>query len=57
MNGANIACVWQPKTGVGQAKATFTAVAMMVEFGGEQGAYLGHTLTLPVVGQPVWGVS
>jgi hypothetical protein len=57
VSGAQIACVWQPKTGVGNAKATFTAIAMMVEFGGEQGAFLTDTLTLPVVGAPVFGTS
>lgn len=57
VNGANIAAVLQQKTGVGNPKATFTAIAMMVEFGGEQGAFLTKTLTLPVIGAPVFGTS
>lgn len=56
-NGTQIAVVLQPKTGVGQAKATFTAVALMPEFGGEQGAFLTQTLTLPVVGGVTFGTS
>jgi len=55
--GTNISVVLQPKTGVGQAKATFTAVALKVEFGGEQGAFLPYTLSLPVIGEPIWGTS
>jgi hypothetical protein len=57
VSGSQISVVLQPKTGVGQAKATFTAIAKMVEFGGEQGAFLTHTLELPVVGTPVFGTS
>lgn len=55
--GTQIAVVLQPKTGVAQAKATFTAVALKVEFGGEQGAFLTKTLSLPVIGEPVFGTS
>lgn len=55
--GANISVIQQLKSGVGQPKATFTAIAMAVEFGGEQGAFLTKTLTLPVLGVPVFGVS
>jgi hypothetical protein len=57
VSGSNIACVFQPKSGVGNPKATFTAVAKTVEFGGEQGALLPYTLELPIVGAPVWGTS
>lgn len=57
VSGNQIAVVVQPKSGTGQVKATFTAVALMPEFGGEQGAFLTTSLTLPVVGQPTWGVS
>jgi hypothetical protein len=56
-NGTQIACVLQPKSGVGQPKANFTAVALKVEFGGEQGAFLTKTLTLPVIGVPTFGTS
>lgn len=55
--GSQTTWVLQPKTGVGQAKATFTAIAIEPEFGGEQGAYLVQSLTLPVVGVPTFGVS
>lgn len=55
--GAQTSWVLQPKTGVGQAKATFTAIAIEPEFGGEQGAYLTQSLTLPVIGVPTFGVS
>jgi hypothetical protein len=57
VSGTTITVVLQPKTGVGQAKATFTATALMPEFGGEQGAFLTQTLTMPVNGAPVFGVS
>jgi hypothetical protein len=56
-NGTQITCILQPKTGVGQPMATFTALALKVEFGGEQGSYLTKTLTLPVIGVPVFGTS
>lgn len=55
--GAQIAVVLQPKTGVGLPKATFTAVALQVPFGGDQGALLPIELTLPVLGAPVFGTS
>jgi hypothetical protein len=55
--GTQISCVLQPKTGVGQPRATFTAVALKPEFGGEQGAFLTKTLTLPVIGVPTFGTS
>lgn len=53
-NGTQVACVLQPKRGVGLPTATFTAVALRTEFGGEQGAFLTHTLSLPVVGVPTF---
>jgi hypothetical protein len=55
--GTQVACILQPKTGVSQPNATFTAIAMKVEFGGEQGTFLAHTLSLPVIGVPVFGTS
>lgn len=55
--GANISVIQQLKSGVGQPKATFTAVAMVPEFGGEQGAFMVKTLSLPVLGIPVYGTS
>lgn len=56
-SGANIAVVLQPKTGVGLPKATFTALALMPEFGGDQGSFLPISLTLPVIGGVVFGTS
>lgn len=52
--GTQIACVLQPKRGVGLPTATFTAIAMKVPFGGEQGAFLDHALVLPVLSVPVF---
>jgi hypothetical protein len=56
-SGIDVACVLQPKTGVGQPKATFTAKALMPEFGGEQGAFLTIDHTLPVIGGVTFGTS
>lgn len=56
-NGGELNIVLQPKVGSGQATATFTVVAMAPEFGGEQGNWLTQELSLPVVGQPVFGTS
>lgn len=56
-NGGELEVVLQPKAGSAQATATFTVVALMPEFGGEQGSWLTQELSLPVVGQPVFGTS
>lgn len=56
-SGLNIACILQLKSGVGQPKATFTAIAKSPPFGGEQGAFMTMPLTLPVLGAPVFGTS
>lgn len=56
-SGLSIAWVLQPKTGVGLPKATFTTIAMMPEFGGEQGAFQVIDMTLPVVGAVTFGTS
>ncbi len=56
-NGGELEIVLQPRAGTGQATATFTVIALMPEFGGEQGAWLTQELELPVVGQPVFGTS
>lgn len=56
-SGLSLAWVVQPKTGVGQPKATFTAIALMAEFGGDQGAFLPIDMTLPVVGGVTFGTS
>ncbi|MEU5965952.1 hypothetical protein ABZ777_32505 [Micromonospora parva] len=56
-NGEPVEIVLQPKVGTGLPTATFTAIALMPPFGGEQGNWLTQELSLPVVGQPVFGVS
>ncbi|MER5703478.1 hypothetical protein ABT023_16255 [Micromonospora sp. NPDC002296] len=55
--GTQIEVTLQPKAGTGQATATFTVLALMPEFGGEQGNWLTQELELPVVGLPVFGLS
>lgn len=56
-NGGELDVVLQPKAGTGQATATFTIMALMPEFGGEQGNWATQDLTFPVNGQPVFGTS
>ncbi|MDG4799051.1 hypothetical protein [Micromonospora sp. WMMD980] len=56
-NGGELEITLQPKAGTGQATATFTAIALMPAFGGEQGEWLTQELELPVVGAPVFGLS
>jgi hypothetical protein len=53
--GDELTVVLVPKIGSGQAQATFTALALPVPFGGEQGSFLTHETVLPVIGQPVFG--
>ncbi|MEE3918189.1 hypothetical protein V2I01_04830 [Micromonospora sp. BRA006-A] len=56
-NGGEVDVVLQPRAGTGQATATFTVLALMPEFGGDQGEWATQELELPVVGQPVFGTS
>lgn len=56
-DGTELDIILQPKAGTGQATATFTIVALMPEFGGEQGNWATQDLTFPVIGQPVFGTS
>ncbi|MEU8329820.1 hypothetical protein [Micromonospora sp. NPDC048839] len=56
-DGGELEIILQPKVGSAQATATFTVRALMPAFGGEQGNWLSSELSLPVVGQPVFGVS
>lgn len=56
-SGNEISMVIQLKTGVGQPKATFTARAMMPEWGGEQGAFVVMDVSLPVIGGVTFGTS
>lgn len=55
--GTEIDVVLQPKAGTGQTTATFVCIALMPEFGGEQGNFLGIELELPVVGGVTFGTS
>lgn len=54
-SGTEVDVVLQPHLGAAEATATFTVLALMPEFGGEQGNWLTQELSLPVVGQPVFG--
>lgn len=56
-SGLSIAWVLRPKTGVAVPQATFNAIALMPEFGGEQGAFLPIDLTLPVIGGVTFGTN
>lgn len=55
--GTDIDVVLQPKPGTGERTATFIAVAMPVEFGGEQGSFATFETSLPVKGAPTWGTA
>lgn len=55
--GTELSIVLQPKSGTGQSTATFTIIAMPVEFGGEQGNFRTFEGEFPVVGAPTFGVS
>lgn len=56
-SGEQVEVTLQPRVGAAEATASFTVLALMPEFGGEQGAWLTQELSLPVVGQPVFGMS
>jgi hypothetical protein len=56
-SGNNISVILQLKSGVGQPTATFTAIALMPEWGGEQGSFLPIDLSLPVLGGVTFGTS
>lgn len=56
-SGLTLAWVLQPKTGSGKPTATFSAIALMPEFGGEQGTFQTMDLTLPVTGGVTFGTS
>lgn len=56
-SGEQVTVTLQPRVGAAEATATFDVIALMPEFGGEQGNWLSQELSLPVVGQPVFGVS
>jgi hypothetical protein len=55
--GTSVDVIVQPKAGSAQDVATFSMVAMAVEFGGEQGAFRLFEGEFPVNGQPVFTQS
>lgn len=55
--GEEVDVVLEPAEGSGRETATFTMIAMPVEFGGEQGAYRTFEASFPVVGAPVFSPS
>lgn len=50
--GAVLACVLAPQAGEGES-AAFSALAVPVPLGGEQGSFATMELVLPVIGEPV----
>jgi hypothetical protein len=52
--GTQVDCVLTPSNGSGNVTASFTIVAVPVDFGGDQGAINTYDATFPVVGQPVF---
>lgn len=52
--GDELDIVLAPKAGTGNRKATFTALAVPVDFGGDQGSFATSEVTLPVKGAPVF---
>lgn len=55
--GDELEIVLLPQAGSGMPQATFTALAIPVAFGDEQGKYATIDTVLPVIGQPVFGTS
>jgi hypothetical protein len=55
--GLSVTVIVQPKAGAGQDVATFSMIAMPVEFGGEQGNFRTFEGEFPVNGQPVFTQS
>lgn len=52
--GDQLDIILAPKSGTGNRKATFVALAIPTDFGGEQGGFAQSELTLPVLGAPVF---
>jgi hypothetical protein len=55
--GAELDIVFLPVAGSTKPQATFTVLALPVDFGGDQGSWADFEAVLPVVGQPVFGTS
>jgi hypothetical protein len=55
--GDQLDVVLVPKKGSGNPQASFTIVAMPVDFGGEQGAWQTFERVFGVIGSPVFGTA
>lgn len=55
--GDELDVVYLPLAGSGKPEATFTILALPVDFGGDQGSWADFEAVFPVVGQPVFGTS
>lgn len=55
--GDELEIVLLPQAGSSMPQATFTALAIPVPFGDEQGKFATIDTVLPVIGQPVFGTS
>ena len=55
--GDTLDVVFAPLTGSTKPQATFTILAMPVDFGGDQGSWADFEAVFPVVGQPVFGTT
>lgn len=56
-NGTQVEIILVPKKGTGKPQATFTIVALPVNFGGDQGGWNTFDATFPVIGAPVFGTA
>lgn len=55
--GEQLDVVFLPEEGLSMPQATFTVIAVPVDFGGDQGQFEDFEAVLPVLGQPVFGTS
>jgi hypothetical protein len=54
-SGTSVSCVFVPNKVNGEVQATFEAIAVQMELGGETDAFNKSDLSLPVVGDVTWG--
>lgn len=55
--GDELDVVYAPKAGLSMPQASFTILALPVQFGGEQGSWADFEAVFPVVGQPTFGTT
>lgn len=55
--GSQLDVVLVPDDGLSKPQASFTILALPVDFGGEQGDWAEFEAVFPVVGQPVFGTT